>query len=272
MNILFYGNCQTDVISKTLNLPNDNVFSIYCFSTDISKENFTSIIEKCDIIITQSIQDNYRDVSYLSTSYIIQNSKKNCKIIIFDSCYFNFYYFDCFHKIQYNYAYHYKKMFEYYENGYSEENYVDNCVNNLELKTSDELEIIVEKSINELKLRSEYYKNTYKGDNIYYITTNEFIKNNYKDKLLFYTPNHPSKYLIQFICEEILKLLEIQDLNVINYNIDLLENSYRCILYKCIQKNVNFDITKHLPKLTGPPIDNYTVVKMYYDAYNKIEK
>jgi hypothetical protein len=96
LNILFYGNCQLTAVCETLHLDKDffQTFSIPCWSTDCGKTEFTDIIEKCDVIITQSINDCYRNVDYLSTSYIINNSKKDCKIIIVDNCYFDFYYFD----------------------------------------------------------------------------------------------------------------------------------------------------------------------------------
>ena len=90
MNILFYGNCQLYGVLKTLNLDNTyNIFDIPCWRENIDNKYFTDIINKCDIIITQPINDNYRDVDYLSTSYIIKHKKSNCKLIIFDSCVFN---------------------------------------------------------------------------------------------------------------------------------------------------------------------------------------
>ena len=95
MNILFYGNCQTYSVLKTLNLDKTySIFHIECWKEIIDQTYFTDIIKKCDIIITQPINDNYRDVDYLSTSYIIKIKNTKCKLIIFDSCHFNFYYFD----------------------------------------------------------------------------------------------------------------------------------------------------------------------------------
>jgi hypothetical protein len=77
-NILFYGNCQLFAVLKTLNLSKKeyDVFHIECWNNDINKEYFTGIIKKSDIIITQVINDNYKDVEYLSTSYINYHKKK----------------------------------------------------------------------------------------------------------------------------------------------------------------------------------------------------
>jgi hypothetical protein len=272
--VLFYGNCQATAVLFTLNLPKTSyiVHNIPCWTTDQNKDSFTAIIKNCDIIITQPINDNYRDVDYLSTSYIINNSKKDCKIIIFDSCHFDFYYFDLTYKyingtiLQKPIDYHYNEMINCYHNNVSIDNYINNYINNEHLKTSEELDTIAQNSLNELKRR--FYENVkkYASNNIILISTYEFIKNNYKDKLLFYSMNHPTKHVIRYICKIIIHILKIE--NTIDYKIDMLENNTRCILYKCIQKNVNFDIT-----LETPLLDNETdlkkIINKYYDSYKE---
>jgi len=270
MNILFYGNCQLFAVLKTLNLFNRyNIFHIECWNQYIEKQYFTDIINKCNVIITQPIKDNYKDVDYLSTSYIIKHKTPDCKLIIFDSCYFNFYYYDLTYKtfngdiLHKPIPYHYNKMIECYNNNNSIEYYISHCVNNLDLKTSEELETIAQNSLYELQNRN---KEKYNDKSIYVIETYEYIKNNYKDKLLFYSMNHPTKYLIQFICKEIITILQIE--NTMDYIVDTLENT-KCILYKCISKNVNFDIHNYTALTVGiTDIDKIT--KLYYDAYKEI--
>jgi hypothetical protein len=273
MNILFYGNCQMYAVLKTLNLDKKyNIFHIECWNENIDKKYFTNIITNSDIIITQPINDNYRDVDYLSTSYIIKHKKYNCKLIICDSCYFNFYYFDLTYKMFNNDVlhkpidYHYNKMIECYNNNNTIEYYITHFVNNVDLKTSEELEIIAQNSLEELKYRNIINKEKYNDTNIYLIGTYEYIKNNYKDKLLFYSMNHPTKYLIQFICEEIINILQIQ--NTLNYVVDVLNNP-KCIIYKCIQKNVNFDINNH-KCLTLHLTDIGEITQLYYNTYKEI--
>ena len=81
MNILFYGNCQLFAVLNTLNLSiSNNIFHIECWKDNINQQDFTDIILKCDIIITQPIKNNYRNVEYLSTTYI--KSKKKTKLQI----------------------------------------------------------------------------------------------------------------------------------------------------------------------------------------------
>jgi len=272
-NILFYGNCQLFAVLKTLNLSQDyNIYHIECWKNDINEEYFRDIIINCDIIITQPINDNYRDVEYLSTSYIIKYKNPNSKLIIFDSCHFDFYYFDLTYKmfnddsLRKPIDYHYNKMIECYNNNNSIEYYITHFVNNIDLKTSEELETIAQNSLNELRIRYTNNQKKYNDNNTHIIHTYEYINDNYKDKLLFYSMNHPTKYVIQFICTKIIDILQIQ--NTINYDLDLLSSS-KCILYKCISKNVNFDINNH-NALTLGNTDIHKITQLYYDTYKEI--
>jgi len=366
INVLFHGNCQVGAVKCTLNLPSNlyNCFTVLVYITTLTKNDFLTILETCDIIITQPIKDNYKDVDYLSTSYLINNCKKNAKIIIFDTCHFDFYYFDLIYKklnhpIHNNLLpYHYSNMIECYNKNYPIEYYINNFVNNENLKTQEELEIIAENSLNILKDRNNHTINLYSNmkkeclDNFdwktyvsYYpdlsfitnkedawhhwimfgksesriffkgecldnfdwktyvshypdlsfitnkedawhhwimfgksesriffdyinkphiISTYDFIKQNYKNKLLFYTFNHPTKYLIHYICEELIKCLKIP--NSINYDIDTMQY-LRCIIYKCIQKNVNFDISQNTPLLNPGKQNVYDITQKYYHIY-----
>jgi hypothetical protein len=274
MNILYYGNCQLYAILKTLNLPSKfNTTLVECWKEDIDQQYFTDLIVTSNIIITQPINDNYRKVDYLSTNYIKKHKRPDCKLILFDSCYFDFYYFDVTYTHFNNNIlhkpidYHYHGMMKCYKNNDSIEHYIHHYVNNLELKTSEELETLAENSLRELHNRFIDATKKYKDDMVYIISTHDYIKSNYKDKLLFYSMNHPSKYVIQFICESIIDILQIE--NTMNYELDLLENP-KCILYQCISKCVNFDIHAHKP-LTVNSTDIYKITELYYNTYHDID-
>jgi len=160
-------------------------------------------------------------------------------------------------------------MIECYNNEHSIDYYIDNFVNNLDLKSIEEFETIAVDSLNELYNRYIINNKKYNDNNdnnIYIISIHEYIKQNYKEKLLFYSKNHPTKYVIQYICHEIIKYLQIK--NTINYDIDVLNNP-KCILYKCISKNVNFDINNH-NALTLNNTDINKITKLYYDIYKKL--
>lgn len=274
-NVLFYGNCQTRAILEILNLPQDNYNTshIFCHNTKYNKDTFSHIIANSDIIITQPINDNYRDVDYLSISYILKHKRPDCKVIIFDSCHFLFYYFDTSNLIvDYNdledpTPFHYSKMIECFKDKHSVEYYIDSVVNNLELKTCEQLEEFAENSLKELYKRYTISKEKYgNNDNVYVISAHDYIKQNYKDKLLFYTNNHPTKYLLQNLCKKIIGILQIP--NTLNYDVDPLHYP-KCIIYKCISKNVNFDISNHKP-LKRNIEDINQIVQMYYETYKTI--
>lgn len=272
MNILFYGNCQPGALRGMLNMLNQDY--ICCHNTDITEIEFISKLEKYDIIITQPLADNYRAKSYLSTKFVIEHCKNDCKIIIVDVIYFDFYYVDLTYTHFNNSRltkpgdYHYKFMQECYKNGNDISYYINNIVNNIHFKRPDELEHIANESLNELNRRYEENKQKYIGPNIHFIYTGDYIRDNYKHKLLFYSMNHPSKYILQFVCESILNLLDIPN-TTINYNSDPLAST-KCIMYKCIQPCVFFNINKYEPYMykTNNIRD---ICKLYYNVYNEIQ-
>ena len=269
--ILFFGNCQLYAVMKCLNL-NKSYITHYeaCYLSTLNKENFTTLINKYDIIITQPISKNYRNLDYLNTTYIINNT--NAIIIIFNSCYFNFYYPDLKYIKTNNTIlkepidYHYNYMIDHYKRGDTIQNYINNCVNNTKLISKDSLLKLAHESINELRDRdSEIEKIIMQKKNVYFISITDYIEKNYRDILLFYSMNHPSKYLLQFICENIIKILNIN--NSINYTIDPLNNP-RCILYKCLESVVRFKITNDV--ITKNLTDAFSITKLYFDTYDKI--
>lgn len=259
-------------------LNNYTPITIFCNLTELKENEYLSIIKNMDVIITQPISTNYRNKYYLSTSYLLKNCKADAKIIIIPSLYFKFYYIDLKIKMINGDApdqdilidpcpYHYEYMIESYLQNKSIHTYIDEIVNNVNLKTNEELEEIMSDSLNELKKRENnmlIYDELHK--NIDYIPVSNYIENNYKHKLLFYSINHPTKYLFQYISEIILKILNLN--NNIDYNLLPTQNKLRCIMYKCIQNVVYFDINLHKPCIND--IEDINIIsKMYYDVYDK---
>ena len=284
ITIFFFGNCQLSALKLKLNL-DKKIYKIYsetCHYTKKDKNNFTNIIKKSDIIITQNISDNYRNVDYLNLNYIL-NYSQNKIIIIIPSCYFDFYYPDLKYikkedgnKLSEPIDYHYQYMINNYKNNDSIDNYIKNYVNNIDLISKEILLKKANDSIRELKIRTKKLKKELSIkkqekniiiDNIHIICISKFIKKNYKDKLLFYSMNHPSKYIFNFISTKIIKLLNIKD--TIKYKKEVL-NGTKCILYKCIQPLVNFDISKEEIK-TKNLKDIYLITKLYHNTYNKLQ-
>jgi hypothetical protein len=275
-NILFYGNCQvgaiSDIMKKTLK--NYKITIILCWLENIDKNYFLDKIRESDIIITQPINQNYRNTDYLDTGYILKNAKPKTKIIIFPSLYFNFYYFDLTYKILNDNDilrnpsdYHYNIII----NNYNENNnMIINNINNIDLKSKEELESFALSSIEELKKRENEiieYNNIFK---CYLINISSYINNNYKTKLLFYSMNHPTKHIFHYIIEKIINILNIADYN--DYNVDPLAFSDRGILYKCIEKCVNFDINEYIPRLSKYNLETKEeIINKYIEIYKEID-
>jgi len=288
-NVLFYGNCQICALQMILNLNINeyNIIVIECYNTNITKIELDNVLKNIDIVIMQTTVDNYRNKEYLSSNYLINNSNNTCKIIFFDNCYFNFYYFDTTihpkfskdeNKENNDFLWepslnHYSSFLQCYnnDNSNSKDFYIKNYINNYFLKDENELNKIAEDGINELVKRKNNmlnYKNLFPIKNIDCISIAEFIRENYKKQLLFYTYNHPCKIVLQFIANEILNILNIP--NTIDYNIDPL-NYEKCILYKCINRGVHFDTNNCKPLLNNEcNIEN--IIDLYSNVYKSIPK
>ena len=279
VRILLYGNCQVQALIGILNFKQkkrfegkQNFYYLYisCFDTNLNKEEFKNIIKNYDIIITQPIKDDYRNKDYLGTNFVLNNVNYE-KVIIFNSCYFDFYYPDSTYLynnmiyISKQVNYHHKYMVNYYKNKKSTKKYIEEVINNENLFSIDYIE---KKGIDSLNILENKYnimiQNYNKFRNVYFINIVDFIKNNYKDKLLFYTNNHPTKYLEQYIAKEIVNILNLK-FNI-NYEIDA-HYPVKLILYKSIQSVVNFNINDYKPLICGNTNINL-ITKIYFNYYD----
>ena len=272
--LLFYGNCQVDAVEQTLNL-DPEVFvthSVECWTTTIAKEEFTALVAKADILVMQPTADGYRGLDYLSTSYILRHRKKASKVFLFDSCYFRFYYCDMRYR-EWNgmrlirpISYHYDTMVECYLGRKTIDEYLEEFVFDPDFKSSTQLDEIAADSLRRLKTKYADNLEKYSGDGVRVLSTHDFTRDNYKQKLLYYSMNHPSKHLVQFVCEELVRFACLP--NSIDYSIDVLA-MVQCLLYSCVQKNVHFPLANHGPLLQDK-VDVRDIVQLYYDAYAKI--
>ena len=273
MKIICYGNCQVGAVSGYLNKIGKINKYYACFSIDYNIDDFYKELETTDILILQPINDNYKDDNRLSSLRVINYCKINTKIIMMQSYYFNFYYPDLKYLSINNIIlkkpidYHYQTIIDSYNNNMSINEYIIKYMDS-NLYSPDYLNNNANLSIKELKKRYNEMIYKYNNNNIFFINTLDFIENNYKEILLFYSMNHPSKYLMIEIMKHILKILDIDEKYIDN------EGDYistpKCILNKCIQNVVNFDINIYKP-LTLKEENIYKIVKLYYDEYSKDE-
>jgi hypothetical protein len=143
-------------------------------------------------------------------------------------------------------------------------------INNINYKSKEELLSIADESI--LKLEERYNDMLqYSKEYTHFIPISNYIKDNYRDILLFYTPNHPTKILIHYITKKI-----VDKLNEIGFDcyfnsdnrVDHFDYS-KCIIYSCIQTCVNFNIYAHEPYVNGET-DVYKIIELYYNYYESL--
>jgi hypothetical protein len=272
-NIVFYGNCQISVQSLLAhNLKDYTIHTYLCWGETISKDDFIKLISQADIIITQPIAPNYKNTDYLHTEFVLEHSKKDAKVIIFPSLYFNFYYFD------FNYFwlknkdllkepsdYHYKGLIDAYINNETPSCFIENILNNQSFKSYQQLADIADEGLQELINRESLLENYRDSRDCHLIKISSFIKDHFKDKLLFYSKNHPTKYVLQHVAGDIANYLGF---DTISYDKDPFSINERGILYSCIQNFVNFDIKEYKPRLSKYNLENTTeIVNKYYDTY-----
>jgi hypothetical protein len=210
-------------------------------------EYIYEVLPKVDILIIQNISDNYKNNKKLSTKSIIFNTKKECKIIHIPNCYFDFYYPNLIYLDSYDVTlqefYHDKNLLNLYFSNNSDYNTITkkycDIMKNKDLYDEKYLLSKAYNSLREMKKR----ENEMKHD----IKISDFIENNFKKKLLFYTINHPTKYLLNYICEKICEILNIQ---YVEQNLDPMET--KCVPIHCsLSKIVLFDIYEKQPILNN---------------------
>ncbi|MFM0608128.1 WcbI family polysaccharide biosynthesis putative acetyltransferase [Paraburkholderia sediminicola] len=92
LKIYIHANCQGAALAKLMAETQPDNVQVKCrevFSIDIQTEfeNFRSDIEEADVIISQPVADNYRDVEWLSTDWLRRNRSPNSRLIIVPAIY-----------------------------------------------------------------------------------------------------------------------------------------------------------------------------------------
>jgi len=275
------GNCQAEALSKFL-LSNNNFNKIYEYievkPIYLMNENelnyfYTHTLFELDLIIIQPINEDFNENIKYSTKTILNNTKNDCISILIPSLYFDFYHpYLCYlngenGKVNEPIDYHDKmliklylaykessndEIIKIYMNIFNNDIFINNnmCNDNLTLA----LQNIEKREIN--------FKN-YTVNNTKCIYSYDFIKNNYQEKLLFYSVNHPSKYLLSYLTDEILKYLNIE-CEKYNENIDPFNNLIIPI-YNYLNHMINFDISKY-----NNMINDNELYNKYIDVYRNI--
>jgi hypothetical protein len=275
------GNCQAEALSKFL-LSNNNFNKIYqyievkpIFLMNEYELNYfyTYTLLDLDLIIIQPINEDFNDNIKYSTKTILNNTKHNSISILIPSLYFDFYHpYLCYlngeySKIREPIDYHDRTLIKLYL-AYKElsneeiiEKYI-NIFNNERFINDSMINDILTLSLQHIEDRENNFKN-YIVNNTKCIYMHDFIKNNYKENILFYSVNHPSKYLLSYLTDEILKYLNI---NIEDYSNDIDPfNNLIIPIYNCLKNVLNFDITQY-----NNMINDKELYNKYIEIYRTI--
>lgn len=265
-----YGNCQADAVARILNTNKRfskeyeyvPIKAVFLLSTDDINNLNTNVFPNIDLFICQPIT-NF-DEKY-TTEYILNKIiKKDAVKIMFPSLYAS--------------VYHPQIV------------YINNCITKNKLKASTEYHDI--NLLNEFNSNSNFqidtllkkYNSSDRCDilqqdiarlqereindpSVYFISVTDFIKTNCYHALLFYTINHPTKILFQYICKQILTFLNIKDTEI-NLNLDPLEDVVQFPIYNSFQ-NIN---EKHYCVIDKKKINIFDIFNKDFAIYEEICK
>lgn len=272
---IIHGNCQTTLIQSYLQ-KNSKFIEKYVFVNiprvcSYSKDELEiikkqSIWESCSLFITQNISKDNRFGAELATKSICDKLKPKCKVLTITNIYFDGY-FPQMIKNKNNILtdIHNSGLFTSGDK-YIDELFFYKCdTEEIINKISDDnffsKEFIneqVEKSFEKLFLKEEKCN----------IKMLDYIQEHYIEQQLFYSPNHPTNFLIKECTIRILKYLGIEDVSFEDEQIfDLnISNSLRgqdIVIYPAVIKALNM---KQWEKIYYP---NRYLIDNYYCSFNK---
>ncbi len=281
------GNCQSDALSEFL-LSNQTFKNTYEYisyipifkMTSQELDNlYTDILPNLDLIIIQPISENYNNNYKYSTKSILNAVNKNCIKILYPSLFFDYYHpFNLYisdntrpgWKLDEPYDYHDKNILSSFIQFQTEDEALNKyyeALYNPDLLTLHFFNERLLKNISNLKEREIKYID-YCTEDTNIINSSQFIMEYYDKILLFYSINHPTKYLFYYIANSCLIYLNIP-LEIYPEDIDPLKSLIMPV-YMCLQKCLKFDISYYLNfRHFEIILNDKDTIQKYYEGYRK---
>ncbi|MBD3362748.1 hypothetical protein GF362_03445 [Candidatus Dojkabacteria bacterium] len=270
-----YGNCQTLALKPFLDsskeftknfeyIPIERVHKMH--KEDLDK--FYEILPKIELLIHIPVSQNYKGNSQFSTQNILNNVPKKCISILFPVCFFRGYNPELFYlkdlnnnKLTSDIDYHDINILK----AFIKQNSKLRVLQNNQF-SEKQMEEISNESIKELASRENNLFGTgIKTD----ISISQFIKSRFKDQRLFYTINHPSKYLLTYITKQVFKILNINT-TIFSKRIDpLASTSYP--IYKNVFQSLNLKFENNsIYKIKNKIYTKKRIIKKYFNYYKDL--
>jgi hypothetical protein len=223
-----YGNCQGPVFAQFLN--NNPVFKekyqqIYLRECHLITEKeidffINNDVEKIDLFIYTPVGEGYRDNYKFSSNYLISHLRTDCIKVVFPSLYCHVYDPQMTHltdeygkKIDIPHDYHDKVLIKIFiENRYLTDDtiiqrYMD-FINDPKNFNKKEIQDAAQANYTELKRREDLLESDPKNN--FVIKVADFIYQNHKSRRLFYSLNHPSKFLYLYMRQQLFEYMGIK--------------------------------------------------------------
>lgn len=251
-----YGNCQTQVIGDFL-VDTDKFMEEYFMlklpaicdiQEEIGQEYWPNEIVKCfDLLIYQVIKKSNVYSEKAATAYLITKVKSDCKLICITNAYFNGYFPQLNHSVEYSEKY---TMGIMQNRGVGLFKFVDNEIIKKYIKCGDINQVI------ECLKDEDYYsgsekmvvdnlnnsfKELEKREQICDVKILDYIKENYKRLRLFSEPIHPSNELLIEITKRLLKYLGIENYNIKKNHQQELLSTVNVLIYPSVRKILDLE-------------------------------
>ncbi len=209
---LVYGNCQSMAIRDFLSKHPDfrsfydllDIKPVHLLTQD-DIETLEQTIAETDLFIHQPISDNYKGIPQLSTSYLKSQSKASCTIVSFPVAYFTAYNPEITYlkgknnaAISKPFPYHDLNILKLYAEGKSVEETIE-AIESEVFYSTEYLQDNLSTTLANLEAREKSID----------ILLSPFIRENFREKRLFHTFNHPSSIVLEYLINSILDFLDI---------------------------------------------------------------
>lgn len=265
---IIYGNCHTRIIKKYLesSYKFSDIYGFYDFGTIYSFAFVgyleESVLEHCDLFIYQYVSKEYKGYE-ASTDYILAHLNKGCKKINIPNL------------IGFGKMFFPQSTFNPYDKSYKvapgglfpngDENIIKFMENNISInKIIHSLKKNIYSKNYILLNFNTVFKKLIDKEKYWDIKISHFIKKNYKKKLLFYDPGHPTNYLLKKIAKEVLRTLNIYDkIQIIDgINLDI----WQMPIYPCVRKCLKLKFKTKKLRCTLP-VEEFRNRKLTFEDY-----
>jgi len=277
-----YGNCQAPAVAEVLQSSDEfkkkykyiKIKPVQELTHNDIKELSENILPKLDLLIYQPVSKNYKGSDIFSSESIIKRIPRNSIRISFQSLYFNGYYPELMTLKDENNK---NISINFYKNG-KHLNFLVHDINILKFFLEKKAEKIIKKTLRDDNFYSAKFLNKIlrltlkdledrENSNKVDIRVANHIKNNFREYRLFHQFNHPTHYILEYICKAILEKISI--IPDIPGEIDPLKKAISFPVYPSVYRKLKLKFEN--PRnyiIRGESFELSEIIKQYITFYS----